>query len=67
MKNIKAYLGVVVGGGVHTQHLVEATILRGKLRDSVLAGLLYDSFICHTFLLSIPLSGRGMFMNISTE
>lgn len=41
--------------------------LEGKLRDSVLAGLLYDSFICHIFLLSIPLSASGMFMNISTK
>lgn len=41
--------------------------LEGKLRDSVLAGPLYDSFICHIFLLSIPLSARGMFMNISTK
>lgn len=39
--------------------------LRGKLRDSVLAGPPYDSFIRHTFLLSVPLSARGMFMNVS--
>lgn len=41
--------------------------LEGKLGDSVLAGLLYDSFICHIFLLSIPLSASGMFMNISAK
>lgn len=41
--------------------------LEGKLGDSVLAGLLYDSFICHIILLSIPLSASGMFMNISTK
>lgn len=41
--------------------------LEGKLRDSVLVGPLWDSFICHIFLLSIPLSASGMFMNISTK
>lgn len=41
--------------------------LEGILGDSVLAGPLYDSFICHIFLLSIPLSASGMFMNISTK
>lgn len=58
---------VVVEGGILTQRLVEAAILRGKLGDSVLAGPPYDSFICHTVLLSIPLSASGMFMNISAD
>lgn len=44
-----------------------AAALRGKVGDSVLAGPLYDSFICQPFLLSVPLSAGGMFMNISTD
>lgn len=54
-------------GGILTQRLVEAATLRGKVGDGVLAGPPCDSFICQPFLLSVPLSAAGMFMNISTD
>jgi len=61
IKNIKLVWGNPYSAPCGSSHL------EGKLRDNVLAGLLYDSFICHIFLLSIPLSAGGMFMNISTK
>lgn len=50
--NVEEYESLPVQRGILTQHMFE-----GKLRDSVRSGPpLRDSFIRHTFLLSVPLS-----------